>query len=173
MSYLCDRLIYFNCLDAWRAIRWIFRQKLKMICYLLVYLNWLLFYFLFIRYTAFSELLPLLAAGTTPLLKVKQICQSINTSSLTIENSTTLSGPFGSFSFSASAAFEVRSPTRIQVLLITSTSDECDVLFRAVTEVPHNKKGTKKSKRNQIVDHSMGINYILVQKHKRSFPNDM
>ncbi|PSR89256.1 Plastid-lipid-associated protein [Actinidia chinensis var. chinensis] len=71
--------------------------------------NWVLVY------TAFSELLPLLAAGTTPLLKVKQICQAINTSSLTIENSTTLSGPFGSFSFSASAAFEVRTPTRIQV----------------------------------------------------------
>ncbi|XP_057477748.1 LOW QUALITY PROTEIN: plastoglobulin-1, chloroplastic-like [Actinidia eriantha] len=71
--------------------------------------NWVLVY------TAFSELLPLLAAGTTPLFKVKQICQAINTSSLTIENSTTLSGPFGSFSFSASAAFEVRTPTRIQV----------------------------------------------------------
>lgn len=67
------------------------------------------------RYTAFSELLPLLAAGATPLLKVDKICQSIDSSSLTIVNSTTLSSPFASFSFSASAAFEVRSPSRIQV----------------------------------------------------------
>ncbi|KAK3026684.1 hypothetical protein RJ639_041531 [Escallonia herrerae] len=68
-----------------------------------------------IRYTAFSELLPLLAAGTTPLLKVKKICQEISTSRLVIENSTTLSSPFATFSFSASANFEVRSPSRIQV----------------------------------------------------------
>ncbi|RVW74229.1 Plastid lipid-associated protein 3, chloroplastic [Vitis vinifera] len=66
-------------------------------------------------YTAASELLPLLAAGSTPLLKVKSICQSIETSSRTIVNSTTLSSPFATFSFSASATFEVRSPSRIQV----------------------------------------------------------
>ncbi|KAE9445402.1 hypothetical protein C3L33_22700, partial [Rhododendron williamsianum] len=71
--------------------------------------NWVLVY------TAFSELLPLLAAGTTPLLKVKSICQAINSSSLTIENSTNLSSPFATFSFSASATFEIRSRTTIQV----------------------------------------------------------
>lgn len=71
--------------------------------------NWVLLY------TAFSELLPLLAAGTTPLLKVEKICQSINTNNLTIDNSATLSSPFATFSFSASATFEVRSPSRIQV----------------------------------------------------------
>ncbi|KAK3041548.1 hypothetical protein RJ639_000682 [Escallonia herrerae] len=71
--------------------------------------NWVLVY------TAFSELLPLLAAGTTPLLKVKKICQEISTSRLVIENSTTLSSPFATFSFSASANFEVRSPSRIEV----------------------------------------------------------
>ncbi|KAJ9707274.1 hypothetical protein PVL29_002315 [Vitis rotundifolia] len=71
--------------------------------------NWVLLY------TAASELLPLLAAGSTPLLKVKSICQSIETSSRTIVNSTTLSSPFATFSFSASATFEVRSPSRIQV----------------------------------------------------------
>lgn len=70
------------------------------------------------RYTAASELLPLLAAGSTPLLKVKSICQSIETSSRTIVNSTTLSSPFATFSFSASATFEVRSPSRIQVILV-------------------------------------------------------
>ncbi|CAK9187299.1 unnamed protein product [Ilex paraguariensis] len=71
--------------------------------------NWVLLY------TAFSELLPLLAVGTIPLLKVERICQEINTGSLTIENSITLSSPVASFSFSASASFEVRSPSRIQV----------------------------------------------------------
>ncbi|CAA3010310.1 plastoglobulin-1, chloroplastic [Olea europaea var. sylvestris] len=66
-------------------------------------------------YTAFSELLPLLAVGSIPLLKVDKIGQEIDTSSLTIENSTTFSSPVATFSFSASAAFEVRSPSRIQV----------------------------------------------------------
>uniref|UniRef100_A0A6V7QZ36 Plastid lipid-associated protein/fibrillin conserved domain-containing protein n=1 Tax=Ananas comosus var. bracteatus TaxID=296719 RepID=A0A6V7QZ36_ANACO len=66
-------------------------------------------------YTAFSELLPLLAVGTTPLLKVKQITQEIDTKSMKIVNSTTLSSPFASFTFSASASFEVRSPSRIKV----------------------------------------------------------
>ncbi|KAK8560808.1 hypothetical protein V6N13_026243 [Hibiscus sabdariffa] len=66
-------------------------------------------------YTASSELLPLLAAGATPLLKVKTISQTIDTANLSIVNSTTLSGPFADFSFSASATFEVRSPSRIQV----------------------------------------------------------
>ncbi|GMH09190.1 hypothetical protein Nepgr_011030 [Nepenthes gracilis] len=71
--------------------------------------NWVLLY------TAFSELLPLLAVGVTPLLKVERISQSIDTSNSTIENSTTLSSPLATFSFSASATFEVRSPSRIQV----------------------------------------------------------
>ncbi|PIN22813.1 hypothetical protein CDL12_04467 [Handroanthus impetiginosus] len=71
--------------------------------------NWILVY------TAFSELLPLLAAGSIPLVKVEKIGQSINTSSLTIENFTTLSTPVSTLSFSASASFEVRSPSRIQV----------------------------------------------------------
>ncbi|CAN1256574.1 Plastid lipid-associated protein 3, chloroplastic [Linum perenne] len=69
-----------------------------------------------LRYTASSELLPLLAVGgTSPLLKVKKITQSITTGSATIVNSTTLSSPFADFSFSATASFEVRSPSRIQV----------------------------------------------------------
>lgn len=70
-----------------------------------------------IRYTAFSELLPLLALGALPLVKVEKITQEIDSNTLTIVNSTTLSSPFTTFSFSASAAFEVRSPSRIQVLL--------------------------------------------------------
>ncbi|KAI7749906.1 hypothetical protein M8C21_014079, partial [Ambrosia artemisiifolia] len=71
--------------------------------------NWVLLY------TAFSELLPLLAVGTTPLLKVDKICQKIFTSSLTIDNSITFSSPFASFTSTATADFEVRSPSRIQV----------------------------------------------------------
>ncbi|KAG5007812.1 hypothetical protein JHK85_026354 [Glycine max] len=68
-------------------------------------------------YTASSELLPLLAAGRLPLLKVDKITQTIDTSSSTIINSTTLSSPFASLSFSASSSFEVQSPTRIQKTL--------------------------------------------------------
>jgi len=63
--------------------------------------------------------LPLLAAGATPLLKVKSISQTIDSCNLSIVNSTTLSSPFATFSFSASATFEVRTPSRIQVLLKT------------------------------------------------------
>ncbi|XP_024986225.1 plastoglobulin-1, chloroplastic-like [Cynara cardunculus var. scolymus] len=66
-------------------------------------------------YTAFSELLPLLAVGTIPLLKVEKICQDVNTSSLTIDNSITFSTPFATFTSTALANFEVRSPSRIQV----------------------------------------------------------
>ncbi|KAL3330862.1 hypothetical protein AABB24_034606, partial [Solanum stoloniferum] len=71
--------------------------------------NWLLVF------TAFSELLPLLAVGNIPLLKVEKISQDVNTNSLTIENATTLSSPVATLSFSATATFEVRSPSRIQV----------------------------------------------------------
>ncbi|GKE18444.1 plastoglobulin-1, chloroplastic-like protein, partial [Tanacetum coccineum] len=66
-------------------------------------------------YTAFSELLPLLAVGTTPLLKVDKISQQIFTSNLTIDNTITFSTPFATFTSTASANFEVRSPSRIQV----------------------------------------------------------
>ncbi|XP_008800090.1 probable plastid-lipid-associated protein 3, chloroplastic isoform X2 [Phoenix dactylifera] len=71
--------------------------------------NWILLY------TAFSELLPLLAVGATPLLKIKKISQAIDTKNMTIVNATMLSSPFATFSFSASASFEVRSPSRIQL----------------------------------------------------------
>ncbi|CAK8540326.1 unnamed protein product [Lathyrus sativus] len=71
--------------------------------------NWVLLY------TASSELLPLLAAGSLPLLKLDKISQTIDADSFTVVNSTTLSSPFASFSFSVSASFEVRSPSRIQV----------------------------------------------------------
>ncbi|XP_020704017.1 probable plastid-lipid-associated protein 3, chloroplastic [Dendrobium catenatum] len=71
--------------------------------------NWILLY------TAFSELLPLLAVGATPALKIKKISQSIDSKSRTIVNATTLASPFATLSFSASASFEVLSPSRIEV----------------------------------------------------------
>jgi len=69
-----------------------------------------------IRYTAASELLPLLAVGSTPLLKVEQICQAIDAANRTIENSATLASPLATCSFNATATFEIRTPSRIQVL---------------------------------------------------------
>ncbi|RCV43636.1 hypothetical protein SEVIR_9G315600v4 [Setaria viridis] len=71
--------------------------------------NWILIY------TAYSELLPILAAGATPFVKVKQISQEIDSKSMTIVNASTLTTPFASFSFSATASFEVQSPSRIEV----------------------------------------------------------
>ncbi|KAJ1296122.1 hypothetical protein BS78_01G275000 [Paspalum vaginatum] len=71
--------------------------------------NWILIY------TAYSELLPILAAGATPFVKVKQISQEIDSKSMTIVNASTLTTPLASFSFSATASFEVQSPSRIEV----------------------------------------------------------
>lgn len=71
--------------------------------------NWILLY------TAFSELIPLVAIGTIPLLKVDKISQEINSKSMTIINATIISSPVATLSFSATASFEVRSPSRIQV----------------------------------------------------------
>ncbi|VFQ97310.1 unnamed protein product [Cuscuta campestris] len=71
--------------------------------------NWILLF------TSFSELFPLLAVGTIPSIKVEKISQLIDSTTLTIENSTTLSSPVAMFSFSATATFEVRTPSRIQV----------------------------------------------------------
>ncbi|KAJ6818797.1 putative plastid-lipid-associated protein 3, chloroplastic [Iris pallida] len=73
--------------------------------------NWILLY------TAFSELLPLVAVGTIPLVKVKQISQVIDSKSMTVVNAATISNPFASFSFSATASYEVLSSSRVQVRL--------------------------------------------------------
>uniref|UniRef100_A0A0E0MB51 Plastid lipid-associated protein/fibrillin conserved domain-containing protein n=1 Tax=Oryza punctata TaxID=4537 RepID=A0A0E0MB51_ORYPU len=70
--------------------------------------NWILIY------TAYSELLPILAVGATPLFKVDKISQEIDTNSMTIVNASTISTPFASFSFSATASFDVQSPSRIE-----------------------------------------------------------
>uniref|UniRef100_A0A0D9XMV0 Plastid lipid-associated protein/fibrillin conserved domain-containing protein n=1 Tax=Leersia perrieri TaxID=77586 RepID=A0A0D9XMV0_9ORYZ len=71
--------------------------------------NWILIY------TAYSELLPILAVGAAPLFKVDKISQEIDTNSMTIVNASTISSPVASFSFSATASFDVQSPSRIEV----------------------------------------------------------
>ncbi|KAE9596922.1 hypothetical protein Lal_00007370 [Lupinus albus] len=90
--------------------------------------NWVLLY------TSSSELLPLLAAGTLPLLKVDKISQTIDTDSSTIINSITISSPFASSSFSASASFEVRSPSRIQVTFKEGTLEPPEI--KSKVELP-------------------------------------
>eukprot|EP00250_Pteridium_aquilinum_P005537 c15612_g1_i1 orf=461-1465(-) len=68
-----------------------------------------------LAYTSFSELFPLLAAGTLPLVKVGEISQFVDSNALTVENSVTFTGPLATTSFSTSASFEVRSPKRVQI----------------------------------------------------------
>ncbi|RDX57715.1 Plastoglobulin-1, chloroplastic [Mucuna pruriens] len=92
--------------------------------------NWVLLY------TSSSELLPLLAAGRLPLLKVDKITQTIDTSSLSIINSITFSSPFASLSFSASASFEVRSPARIQVTFKEGSIQPPEI--KSKVELPEN-----------------------------------
>ncbi|KAK7252506.1 hypothetical protein RIF29_36491 [Crotalaria pallida] len=92
--------------------------------------NWVLLY------TASSELLPLLAAGTLPLLKVDKISQTIDTNTSAIINSVTISSPFASSSFSASASFEVRSPSRIQVTFKEGSLKPPEIKSRV--ELPEN-----------------------------------
>lgn len=68
-----------------------------------------------LAYTSFSELYPLLAAGTLPLVKVKEISQKIDSETLTVENTVQFAGPLATTSFSTNATFEVRSPKRVQI----------------------------------------------------------
>ncbi|MCO5562097.1 hypothetical protein L7F22_015723 [Adiantum nelumboides] len=68
-----------------------------------------------LAYTSFSELFPLLAAGTLPLVKVGEISQFVDSNALTVENSVTFTGPIATTSFSTSATFEIRSPKRVQI----------------------------------------------------------
>lgn len=68
-----------------------------------------------LAYTSFSELFPLLAAGTLPLVKVGEISQFIDSNALTVENSVTFTSPLATTSFSTSASFEIRSPKRVQI----------------------------------------------------------
>ncbi|XVF26121.1 hypothetical protein REPUB_Repub13aG0272700 [Reevesia pubescens] len=66
-------------------------------------------------YTSFPCLFPLLSRGQLPLVKVEEISQTIDTESLTVQNSVQFSGPLASSSISTNAKFEVRSPKRVQI----------------------------------------------------------
>ncbi|XP_049934581.1 plastid-lipid-associated protein, chloroplastic isoform X2 [Nymphaea colorata] len=68
-----------------------------------------------LAYTSFSELFPLLAAGTVPLVKVEKISQTIDSANFMVENSVQLSGPLATTSLSTNAKFEIRSPKRVQI----------------------------------------------------------
>lgn len=70
---------------------------------------------LWLRYTSFPGLFPLLSRGQFPLVKVEEISQTIDAESLTVQNSVQFAGPLASSSISTSAKFEVRSPKRVQV----------------------------------------------------------
>lgn len=87
-------------------------------------------------YTSFSEIFPLLATGTLPLLKVQEISQKIDSETLTVENSVQFAGPLATTSFSTNATFEVRSPKRVQIKFeegIISTPQLIDAI-----EIPEN-----------------------------------
>lgn len=89
-----------------------------------------------LAYTSFSELYPLLAAGTLPLVKVQEISQKFDSETLTVENSVQFAGPLATTSFSTNATFEVRSPKRVQIKFeegIISTPQIIDSL-----EIPEN-----------------------------------
>lgn len=68
-----------------------------------------------LAYTSFAGLFPLLSSGTLPLVKVEEISQTIDSESLTVQNSVQFSGPLATTSISTNAKFEVRSPKRVQI----------------------------------------------------------
>ncbi|GAU25765.1 hypothetical protein TSUD_222220 [Trifolium subterraneum] len=67
-----------------------------------------------LAYTSFAGLFPLLSSGLLPLLKVEEISQTIDSESLTVQNSVLFAGPLTTTSISTNAKFEVRSPNRLQ-----------------------------------------------------------
>ncbi|XP_019171703.1 PREDICTED: light-induced protein, chloroplastic-like [Ipomoea nil] len=68
-----------------------------------------------LAYTSFIGLFPLLSRGTLPLVRVEEICQTIDSESFTVQNSVVFSGPLATTSISTNAKFEVRSPKRVQI----------------------------------------------------------
>ena len=91
---------------------------------------------LFCRYTSFSELFPLLAAGTLPLVKVGEISQFIDSNALTVENSVTFTGPLATTSFSTSASFEIRSPKRVQVWGLSMEISHFMTMYLSIIPLP-------------------------------------
>ncbi|CAA7054375.1 unnamed protein product [Microthlaspi erraticum] len=68
-----------------------------------------------LAYTSFVSLFPLLSRRISPLVKVDEISQTIDSESFTVQNSVRFAGPLATTSFSTNAKFEVRSPKRVQI----------------------------------------------------------
>ncbi|KAF0911755.1 hypothetical protein E2562_011749 [Oryza meyeriana var. granulata] len=69
-----------------------------------------------LAYTSFSQLFPLLGAGSLPqLVKVEEISQTIDSENFTVQNCIKFSGPLATTSVSTNAKFEIRSPKRVQI----------------------------------------------------------
>ncbi|KAL6281977.1 hypothetical protein ACE6H2_012906 [Prunus campanulata] len=67
-----------------------------------------------LAYTSFAGLFPLLSRGT-PLVKVEEVSQTIDSENFTVQNSVQFAGPLATTSISTNATFEVRSPKRVQI----------------------------------------------------------
>mmetsp|Transcript_4824 Transcript_4824/g.30645 ORF Transcript_4824/g.30645 Transcript_4824/m.30645 type:complete len:342 (+) Transcript_4824:2343-3368(+) len=74
-----------------------------------------------LEYTSNSELYLILAAQNLPLLEVGNILQTINVDTMTVENKAELKTPVVTGSVGATASFEIRSPTRLQIKFNEST----------------------------------------------------
>ncbi|KAJ0250234.1 plastid-lipid-associated protein 1 [Hirschfeldia incana] len=68
-----------------------------------------------LAYTSFVGLFPLLSRRISPLVKVDEISQTIDSDSFTVHNSVRFAGPLATTSLSTNAKFEIRSPKRVQV----------------------------------------------------------
>eukprot|EP00803_Ostreobium_quekettii_P000787 evm.model.scf_601.1 EVM.evm.TU.scf_601.1 scf_601:2427-5142(+) len=66
-------------------------------------------------YTSNPALLAMLGLSRLPFVTVGDITQSIDGPAMTVENQIQISVPFSRTSFSTTASFEVRSPSRLQV----------------------------------------------------------
>lgn len=90
----------------------------RTVCFLMFIGNtciiiWIFVYFC--SYTSFSGLFPLLSRGTLPLVKVKEISQTIDSDKFTVQNSVQFASPLTTTSFITNGKFEVRSPRRVEV----------------------------------------------------------
>ncbi|ESQ38175.1 hypothetical protein EUTSA_v10028808mg [Eutrema salsugineum] len=68
-----------------------------------------------LAYTSFVGLFPLLSRRISPLVKVDEISQTIDSDSFTVQNSVRFAGPLATTSISTNAKFEIRSPKRVQI----------------------------------------------------------
>lgn len=91
-------------------------------------------------YTSNSELWALLAASRFPGVSIKDITQTVDSQTLTVENRVEIAIPGARGSVSSTASFEVRSPKRLQIkfskgTISTPTLDIDDVLLPASVNI--------------------------------------